>query len=120
MNEMPDLKVRVLVVWEPILITDRGGPKAGALNRVPDARARHYWDRNHYLSSRLGGVAGAARFPDTKILFAMGKYVWDFVAVYPPGGKWRDVARKPVFSGGAVVKVKSDLREGLRRAAVKR
>ena len=117
---MPDLPVRVLVVWEPILITDRGGPKPGALNRILDPRASHFWDERHYLSAQLGGVAGAAKFPDTKILFEMGKFVWDFVAVYPPGGKWREVARKPVFSGGAVVKVKQDLREALQKAAVKR
>jgi hypothetical protein len=112
---MRDLPARVLVVWEPVLITDRAGPRPASRARVTDRRAMQYWDEHHYLSEQYGGPKSVAGFEGAKILFEMKKVVWDYVAVYPPGGKWRDVARKPAFSGGAVVKVKADLRDALRR-----
>jgi hypothetical protein len=45
--------------------------------------------------------------------------VWDFVAVYAPGFRWRESGESPVFAGAPVVKVIGDLRAQLTAALKK-
>jgi len=45
----------------------------------------------------------------------MDEYVWDFVAVYAPGFRWKDSGQSPAFAGAPVIKVISDLRSQLKR-----
>jgi hypothetical protein len=108
-----------LVVWEPILITDKVGPTRVALARSSDRRVTQFWDRNHELSKRLGGPGNFGPKSGAKILFDMDEYVWDFVAVYAPGFKWKDTGEGPVFAGAPVVEVVAELRAKLSEALVK-
>jgi len=109
-----------LIVWEPILITDKVGPTSVALARLPDRRVAQFWDRDHELSKRLGGPGNFGEKSGAKILFDMDEYVWDFVAVYPPEFKWKDTGQGPVFAGGPVVEVIADVRAKLSEALVTR
>ncbi len=108
----------VFVVWEPILVTDAVGVKTAALARLPDRRAVQFWDKSHQVSTRMGGPASFGPKSGSKILFDMDEYVWDFVAVYAPGFRWKDSGSSPAFAGAPVVKVIGDLRAQLAAALV--
>lgn len=108
----------VFVVWEPILVTDSVGVKTGALARLPDSRAVQFWDKSHQVSTRMGGPASFGPKSGAKIFFDMDEYVWDFVAVYAPGFRWKDSGSSPAFAGAPVVKVIGDLRAQLAAALV--
>jgi len=117
LTELESAPLSVFVVWEPILITDAAGPKSPALSRVSDRRVAQFWDREHELSKRMGGPAAFGPKSGAKILFEMDEYVWDFVAVYAPGFKWKDSGQSPAFAGGPVVDVIADLRQAVAQAS---
>ena len=50
----PAAKVRVLVVWEPVIFTDIAPPTNFALSRISDARAAQFWDAGHAMSRVMG------------------------------------------------------------------
>ena len=53
-------RVRVLVIWEPILATDWKAPSHSTLARIPDRRARQFWDPKH-LALIIHDFAGEKR-----------------------------------------------------------
>ena len=106
------------MVWEPILITDSVGVKTAALARVSDRRAAQFWDKNHELSKHMGGPERFGPKSGAKILFDMDEYVWDFVAVYAAGFRWKDSGESPAFAGAPVIKVIGDVRSQLAGALV--
>jgi hypothetical protein len=110
----------VFVVWEPILVTDAVGVTRAAMARIPDPRVAQFWDRGHQLSIHMGGPAAFGPKSGAKILFDMDEYVWDFVAVYAPGFRWRESGESPAFAGAPVVKVIEDLRAHLAAAVEKK
>src|SRR5260370_31229862 len=90
--------MRVFVVWEPILASDFMAPSSVVLHRIPDLRARHYWDEGHVLAMRM---ARDARPPQpAPICCDHDGVLWDLAAVYPKGARW-DAALPPaiVFDG---------------------
>jgi hypothetical protein len=93
--------VRAWVVWEPILRTDFGPPSADTAARV--TLATQLWDEHRALSNSLRDKPWAE---------ADGEYVWDYVAVFPPGARWGD---SPSFHGTPVVRVAESLRAALPR-----
>jgi len=115
LHEFENAPLTVFVVWEPILVTDSIGVKPVALARVSDRRAVQFWDKSHQLSTHMGGPASFGPKSGAKILFDMDEYVWDFVAVYAPGFRWKDSGQSPAFAGAPVVKVIGDLRSQLKR-----
>src|SRR5258705_9195665 len=82
-------KIRVFVVWEPVLPTDWGAPSTAALKRVADPRAVQFWDRGRLLSRAMGE-------------HDKDSIVWDQIAVYAPGGTWNHVPPEPSYGGGPV------------------
>ena len=81
----------MFAVWEPILASDFMAPTTGALRRISDARARHYWDEDHVLAKVM---KRDARSPQPKEECCENDGVlWDLVAIYPPGARWE--ARMP-------------------------
>ena len=99
LEENPGARLRVIVVWEPVLLTDIAPPTTHALSRLSDARAAQLWDRGRALSRAMGGT-------DDDVL-------WDYVAIYPAGAKWDDAPPVSVFDGGPVVDVIDDVRRWL-------
>lgn len=81
----------MFAVWEPILASDFMAPTTGALRRISDTRARHYWDEDHVLAKVM---KRDARPPQPKEECCENDGVlWDLVAIYPPGARWE--ARMP-------------------------
>ena len=105
LREAPNAKVKVFVIWEPIIFSDFTLPTDSVLRRISDARAAQFYDRNHLVSKALQaqmlahGVTG-------QDYFVKDEYVWDSVALYPPGVHWENGAGvKPDFVGAPVVEV---------------
>jgi hypothetical protein len=66
------------------------------LKRLPDARARQYWDPGHLLAAQLPGEPECCR---------RDGILWDVAAVYPPGLQWLDKLPPAQFLNGPVVDV---------------
>jgi hypothetical protein len=47
-------RLRVLVVWEPVLPTDWIAPSTASMRRLADLRVQQYWDRGRLLSKTMG------------------------------------------------------------------
>jgi hypothetical protein len=100
----PAAKVRVIVVWEPVIPTDKGPPTAAV--RAPlsrDPRVVELWDEQLWMSSRAMKLAAeearaAGREPPDPDDIA-----WDFVAIYPAGAKWEEPFPRPTWHGEPVV-----------------
>jgi hypothetical protein len=118
LHDFENAPLTVFVVWEPILVSDSIGVKAGALARVTDRRAAQFWDKSHQLSTHMGGPASFGPKSGAKILFDMDEHVWDFVGVYAPGFRWKDSGKSPTFAGAPVLKVIADLRSQLAKYVV--
>lgn len=95
--------MRVFVVWEPILASDFMAPTTGVLRRIPDVRARHYWDEGHVLASVM---KRDARPPQPKEECCDNDGVlWDLVAIYPKGARWEASMPPAVVFDGPVYRV---------------
>lgn len=94
--------MRVLVVWEPILVTDWGSPSGSTLARMSDPRVRQFWDPKHIVSktlNRMGNSNPSARQPNS------GKgFYWDEAILFAPHSEWKD-APTPLFWRGPVYQV---------------
>ena len=90
LKEQRDPRIRVFVVWEPVLPTDFAAPSTLTLRRISDPRATQYWDKQH-LVSRLLDVDPSS-------------VVWDYVAVYEPGKMWDQAPPEPLYSHVPVIK----------------
>jgi hypothetical protein len=88
LDQQREGKIRVFVIWEPVLPTDLAAPSTMTLRRIADARAAQYWDKEHLVSKSIGETDGV---------------VWDYVAVYPPGKLWDKGPPEPSFSKAPVI-----------------
>lgn len=84
----------MLVVWEPILMTDWGSPSGSTLARISDIRAQQFWDPQHEVSKALSRTK-----PDPR-----EKFHWDEAILYAPHSKWKD-APTSLFWRGPVYQV---------------
>jgi hypothetical protein len=98
LDEQRERKIRVFVIWEPVLPTDLAAPSTMTLKRINDSRASQYWDKEHLVSRSIGEDDGV---------------VWDYVAVYPPGILWEKGPPESVYSHGPVVRAIDDTREAI-------
>jgi hypothetical protein len=104
-NRRADL--RVLVVWEPVLLTDWRRPGGSQTSYVSDRRAEHFWDVDRRLSALYGGPANLDALAGTRQKgFRMKDVVWDTALVYPPGARWGQPAKLLV---APVVKFREEL-----------
>jgi hypothetical protein len=90
----------VFNVWQPILATDWGQPGTGALQRLADGRVRQFWDANHVVAEALR-QSFQTRDPQPACCFQNDIW-WDLMAVFPPGGHWRDTLPEPILLEGTV------------------
>jgi hypothetical protein len=56
-----DIKVRVFVIWEPILPTDWNKPTTHVLQRLNDTRVIQVWDKNHLIANLVQKGADGLR-----------------------------------------------------------
>jgi len=100
LDEQPEGKVRVFVIWEPVLPTDLTAPSTMTLKRIADTRASQYWDNEHLVSKSIGEEDDV---------------VWDYVAVYPPGKLWEKGPPEPTYSQAPVVHSIDGTREAIQK-----
>jgi hypothetical protein len=92
----PDAAVRVMVVWEPVLLTDWGPPSSKVRSRISDPRVVQYWDPRKELSGALKRAAEAR--PNGSFHAAsrkIGRTIWDYVAFFTPGVSWDSLPPEP-------------------------
>jgi hypothetical protein len=98
----------VLVVWEPVLVTDIGPPSSSDLARLSDRRVEQFWDRGRLLSQRFLEMARAhpeRLDAEQREQLAGATTVWDFIAVFPPDARWQGEPPFPEYFGAPVVNV---------------
>jgi len=117
LDESTGRRLRVLVVWMPVLLTDLGPPRSSTMALVGDARVRQFWDPKRLVSARFLDAARA--HPDwmsERDRYALSRdkgVVWDFVALFPSGATWKAEPPRPAYHGGPVVDVADPLRQAL-------
>lgn len=84
LSKLKDPSLIVEAIWTPILPTDLGITEE-ARSRLPDARVRHWWDRDRW---------GQTAFR-TPLKLPAGTPAWDVYLIYAPGARWPG-ARPPV------------------------
>ena len=103
--------MRVFVVWEPILASDFMAPTTGVLRRIPDPRARHYWDADHALAKRM---ARDARPPQPRAACCEQEGIlWDLAAVFPKGARWDATLPPAVVFDGPVMRITEKIEAAL-------
>lgn len=108
----PNQAIQVLIVWEPILMTDWGRPGAAALKRIPDPRVRQFWDPRHVVAAALRRAGkGKTPSPEPECCMAKGFY-WDDAILYAKGAKWGDQPDAK-FWNGPVFRVEPELEKTL-------
>lgn len=100
LDEQREGKIRVFVIWEPVLPTDLAAPSTMTLKRIGDTRAAQYWDNDHLVSKSIGEEDGV---------------VWDYVAVYPQGKLWDKGPPEPIYSHAPLVRAIEDTREAIQK-----
>jgi hypothetical protein len=94
LRENPGARLRVFVIWEPVLANDWGTPAQALTANVPDRRVVQFFDRERRLSAMLGGVAHLESLAsDRRIAFRMKDVIWDTALVYPAGASWGTPAK---------------------------
>lgn len=105
LHSAPNAKVKVFVIWEPIVFSDLVVPADSVLRRIPDSRAAQLYDGKHLVSKALQGQM-LAQGVVGQDYFVKDEYVWDAAAVYPSGVRWEgESGPKPGFVGAPVVEV---------------
>jgi hypothetical protein len=103
LQEYAGKPVRVFVIWEPVLPMDWTSPSTASLGRIPDSRARQFWDKGRLISHSLGE-------------HDRHSIVWDHIAVYAPAAVWKDRPPAALYQGGPVVRVMGSARAALTQA----
>ena len=103
-EEFPDARLRVLVVWEPVLVSDVAPPLNRVLALIHDRRAMQYWDPRRVVSRDLVRTINAApqRYGSAEHL-PEDFIVWDAVAVFGESARWERDLPVPAHHGGPVV-----------------
>jgi len=117
LDSRPGLRVRLFVVWEPVIATDLAPPTTGTLARIHDRRAMQYWDHDRVLSTDI--VRSVLAAPDRYGLgdeLDQSSVVWDTVAVFPPAARWEREFPVPSYFGFPVVSSVQGLGDALAHA----
>lgn len=104
--------MRVLVVWEPILATDWRRPGAITLRRIPDRRARQFWDPHHLVAQQLARVGKQKPGKPGPECCVRRGFHWDEAILYPPHLRWGKEP-DPVFWNGPVYRITGALDKAL-------
>jgi len=97
-----DSRIRVFVVWEPVLPTDLAAPSTATLRRASDTRVSQYWDKEHLVSHLMGERDHSS-------------VVWDYVAVFQQGELWDQAPPQPIFAKKPVIRGIDGARDALRQ-----
>jgi hypothetical protein len=107
----PNARVRVFIVWEPILPTDFSAPVTWVLGRAGDGRVQQYWDRNHVVAKRMAADARPPQ-PQPECCDQSG-ILWDLAAVYPKDRLWDQRMPAAIVFNGPVVDITAAIEAAL-------
>lgn len=116
LKEHPETDVRVLVIWLPVIDSDRGPPTAEVRKPLQDPRVIEYWDPNRWASPRMMEraaimIRAEEREPD----FGPDAIAWDLIALFPAGVTWEEPFPTPAWYGAPVVESLEPVREFLKQ-----
>jgi len=103
----------VLVVWEPILVTDWRAPSKTVLARISDSRVRQFWDPKHLVTEGLARFAMQNSNQPQPDCCVKSGFHWDEAALYAPHARWSDEPT-PEYWNGPVFRIAPTLEEELR------
>jgi hypothetical protein len=114
LQEHRDQRVSVLVVWERVGSTKAAPaatrpPPSSMLARISDARAAQFWDPADLTSTAIWNTAQRSPGWPTSDLGNPARVIWDTVLVFAPSARWEADPPAPVYVGGNVVDVVSDV-----------
>ena len=112
--EFPDARLRVLVVWEPVLKSDVAAPLTRVLGLLHDRRVAQYWDPGRVVSTDL--VRTVNKNPGSygrDEPLPPGFVAWDVVAVFSTTARWEHDVPMPAYYGGPVRDVIDDTRNAI-------
>ena len=100
LHKYPAADVRVLVVWEPVILTDIGKPLQVVRRPLADPRVTEFWDEKRWLSPRMiERAAMIARGKGEEPPLGPDEIAWDVIAMFPPGTLWEDPFPVPSWYG---------------------
>jgi HEAT repeat protein len=103
LDGVPPGDVSVIVIWEPVIATDRGAP-GRSVTRLLEHDATLLWDTE--LAGSKAMVRAAMKQPE-RVPPGFGldesTIIWDLVATWPPGALWDDDPPMPDWFGTTVV-----------------
>lgn len=85
MKQVRDKRLRVSIVWMPILETDDRNSAMERSKEFLDTRVAYYWDAN-----RITG-------PLWQEVMKIPAFAWDIYFLYDKGGHWTSKPTVPVF-----------------------
>lgn len=86
LDVLKDEKIKVYVVWTPVLLEDNRPSAVQAIGHVSDQRAVHFWDADKSLGRGLGKIVTLPR---------ERKLAWDVYFAFDPKATWGDGPPKP-------------------------
>jgi len=88
LDEIDDLRLRVYVVWGPMLEKETESEAREATTFLHDARATHFWTPVHTLAEMLAAPVG----------LPAGERAWDTYLLFAPGLRWDDAPPTPSYT----------------------
>jgi hypothetical protein len=103
-------KVSIVVIWEPVLRSDRKAPGRSVTSRLGDVQAARFWDPQRIASQAAvrTALAHPERLPEA-MRVDESFIVWDVVATWPPGARWDASLPWPEWFDDPVVDAESEL-----------
>ena len=86
LDRFKDEKIKVYVVWTPVLREDDRRAAVAAIGHVSGGRAEHFWDADKSLAFSLGKIVTLPR---------ERKLAWDVYFVFDPKATWGNGPPKP-------------------------
>ena len=86
LDGLQDEKIKVYVVWTPVLREDDRTAAVQAIGQVSDRRVVHFWDADKSLGNSLGKIVTLPR---------ERKLAWDVYFAFDPQATWGDAPPKP-------------------------
>lgn len=114
LEDFPDARLGVQVVWEPVLKTDVAAPVTRVLRLIDDPRVTQYWDPSRVVSADIVRAvnAGPTRYGLQEAL-PEDYIAWDVVAVFGRAAHWERDLPPPAYYGGPVVESIDGTRKAL-------
>jgi hypothetical protein len=87
LNQMPNAKVKVFIMWTPIMPNDSRRAAITSSAYIPDPRVEQYWDLWAFASK-----AFTATLP-----YKEPEFAWDMLVLYKPHLIWRNGPPEPTL-----------------------